>query len=49
MKESTNEEFYLKDFFDQLNTVGNIPMILGHWQMTGIDTPLKQISTNRPW
>jgi hypothetical protein len=35
MKESKNEPFVLKDFFDQLNSIGNIPISLGHWQMTG--------------
>jgi len=37
MKESNNEEFKLKDFFDELNSIGNIPISLGHWQMTGMD------------
>ena len=37
MKESKNEPFELKDFFDQLNAIGNIPIALGHWQMTGVD------------
>jgi hypothetical protein len=35
LKESKNEPFHLKDFFDQLNAIGSIPMALGHWQMTG--------------
>ncbi|HMP99362.1 MAG TPA: hypothetical protein PKC24_06240, partial [Cyclobacteriaceae bacterium] len=35
MKESKAEAFELKDFFDQLNAIGNIPIALGHWQMTG--------------
>jgi hypothetical protein len=35
MKESKNEPFILKSFFDQLNSIGNIPISLGHWQMTG--------------
>ncbi|WP_268033014.1 hypothetical protein [Algoriphagus sp. PAP.12] len=37
MKEENGEEFQLKDFFDQLNSVGSIPVSLSHWQMTGID------------
>jgi hypothetical protein len=37
MKESKKEEFRLKDFFDQLNTIDNIPVSLSHWQMTGND------------
>ncbi|GAA0852246.1 hypothetical protein [Aliiglaciecola litoralis] len=28
-------EFELKRFFDQLNGIGNIPILLGTWQMTG--------------
>lgn len=39
MKESKGEPFVLKDFFDQLNAIGNIPIALGNWQMTG-DTNL---------
>lgn len=35
MKEDKKEPFHIKDFLDELNTVGNIPMILAHWQMTG--------------
>jgi hypothetical protein len=27
----------LKDFFDQLNSIGSIPVSLSHWEMTGID------------
>jgi hypothetical protein len=38
LKELKSEEFKLKDFLDQLNTVGNIPISLGHWEMTGINT-----------
>ena len=37
MKEESKEEFRLKDFFDQLNAIGNIPISLGHWQLTGND------------
>ena len=45
MKESKNEQFNLKDFFDQLNAIGNIPISLGHWQMTGKDQ-LKELKKN---
>ena len=44
MKESNKEEFLLKDFFDQLNSIGNIPISLGHWQMTGVDEQVRRIS-----
>ncbi len=35
MKEIKDEPFQLKDFFDQLNSIGNIPISLGRWEMTG--------------
>lgn len=35
IKESTEESFNLKDFFDSLNSIGNIPMSLGRWELTG--------------
>jgi hypothetical protein len=35
MKEEQGEEFVLKNFFDELNAIGGIPMSLGRWQMTG--------------
>ncbi|MDT0608217.1 DUF885 family protein [Croceitalea rosinachiae] len=44
MKEAESKEFRLKDFFDQLNTIGNIPISLGHWQMTGVNNHLNQIN-----
>lgn len=36
MKESKGAAFQLKDFFDELNAIGNIPISLGQWEMTGI-------------
>ncbi len=41
MKETQKEPFTMKDFFDQLNAIGNIPISLGHWQMTGNDNHLQ--------
>ena len=35
MQEMKNEPFKVMNFFDQLNAIGNIPISLGHWQMTG--------------
>lgn len=35
MKESQKEPFEMKNFFDQLNAIGNIPISLGQWEMTG--------------
>ena len=45
-QESQNKPFVLKEFFDTLNSIGNIPISLGHWQMTGSDTHLKEIKGN---
>lgn len=44
MKELKNEPFRVKDFFDQLNSIGNIPIALGHWQMTGNNENLNSIN-----
>lgn len=43
LKENANEEFKLADFFDELNAIGNIPISLGHWEMTGIDDHIKMM------
>lgn len=42
-KEKQGGPFKLKDFFDELNAIGNIPISLGRWQMTGLDDHLKMI------
>ncbi len=36
--------FQLKDFFDKLNLIGCIPMALSHWEMTGVDTEIRNIT-----
>ena len=46
LKENANEEFKLADFFDELNAIGNIPISLGHWEMTGIDDHIKMMLEN---
>lgn len=43
IQELQNEIFSVKDFFDQLNQMGNIPISLGHWQMTGLEDDLRSI------
>ena len=43
IKEDKEQEFRLKDFFDQLNAIGNIPISLGHWEMTGNDEAILEI------
>jgi len=35
LQELKHKPFATKDFFDTLNSIGNIPISLGHWQMTG--------------
>ena len=39
-KENQGKQFKLKDFFDELNKIGNIPIALARWQMTGIKVPI---------
>ncbi len=39
-KEEQGKEFKLKDFFDELNAIGNIPIALSRWQMTGLKYPV---------
>ncbi|UOY08546.1 DUF885 domain-containing protein [Muricauda sp. SCSIO 64092] len=41
--ELRDQPFSTKAFFDTLNSMGNIPMALGHWQMTGEKGYLKTI------
>lgn len=36
-------DFELKDFFDQVNSIGNIPIALGHWELTGMKDPINRI------
>ncbi|MCC1483283.1 hypothetical protein [Winogradskyella immobilis] len=43
LKEKNGETFKPMDFFDKLNAIGNIPISLGHWELTGIDAQVKQI------
>jgi len=41
-KESQQQPFRVKEFFDQLNEMGSIPISLGHWEMTGDKSVLHQ-------
>ncbi len=43
MKEENGETFQIKDFFDGLNKIGNIPISLGHWELTGSKEPIELI------
>ena len=40
MLEAKGEDFLMKNFMDELNRIGNIPISLGHWEMTGKDAHL---------
>lgn len=44
IQESRNKPFEVKDFFDQINSIGNIPISLGRWELTGSNTDLKIIT-----
>ncbi len=41
--ESDGTQFQLKSFFDGLNSIGNIPISLGQWQLTGDKEHLSSI------
>ncbi len=41
-KESQQQPFHVKDFFDHLNAIGSIPTSLGHWEMTGDKSVLNE-------
>ena len=43
LQEANGETFTLKAFFDELNAIGNIPISLGHWQMTGEHAFLRKL------
>jgi len=43
VREAEGQPFGLKEFFDRLNAMGNIPMALGHWEMTGVDTEVRRM------
>ena len=43
IQELEGNEFKTKAFFDTLNSIGNIPIALGHWQMTGEKKHLESI------
>ena len=46
IQESATEPFQIKSFFDGLNSIGNIPISLGHWEMTGVDADVRRIVEN---
>lgn len=42
--EAAGEPFQIKNYFDGFNKIGNIPVSLGHWQLTGDKSPIKTIT-----
>lgn len=44
LQELQGKPFVLKDFFDALNSAGNIPISLVNWQLTGSDNQMKIIT-----
>ncbi|WP_421986625.1 hypothetical protein [Roseivirga sp.] len=47
IQEMNGEGFKLKTFFNQLNSIGNIPIALGHWEMTGVNEQVKYITEQK--
>jgi hypothetical protein len=47
IQELKRKSFVTKDFFDTLNSIGNIPISLGHWEMTGHDAHLEIIKNQK--
>jgi hypothetical protein len=43
-QEQQGQPFVLRQFFDTLNSIGNIPIALTHWQLTGDESPLRGIT-----
>jgi len=43
-KEAEGKPFEVKEFFDKLNSMGNIPISLGTWEMTGMDDDIQMIA-----
>ncbi|WP_347924543.1 hypothetical protein [Pontimicrobium sp. SW4] len=43
IQELEGNQFKTKNFFDTLNSIGNIPTSLGHWEMTGEKKHLESI------
>jgi len=47
IKENGNDDFELKDFFDAMNKIGNIPVSLGQWELTGSNPELLNILSSK--
>mgnify|MGYP004171855929 FL=1 len=42
MKSSRENRFFLRDFFDELNAIGSVPISLTRWEMTGLKPSLNK-------
>lgn len=42
-QEANGQPFEMKDFFDRLNAIGNIPISLGQWELTNSNAHMKVI------
>jgi hypothetical protein len=43
LQELKGEDFEIKAFLDSLNTMGNIPISLAHWELTGLNSDVYNI------
>jgi hypothetical protein len=43
LQENAGQPFQIKNFLDQFNAMGDIPAVLGHWEMTGSDEGIQKI------
>jgi hypothetical protein len=45
--EEQGRELRLRDFFDRLSSIGNIPIALGRWEMTGLEDEIRMMTGDR--
>ncbi len=48
VRETEGRNFNIREFLDELNAIGNIPISLGHWEMTGVSAPIRTITNPNP-
>jgi hypothetical protein len=46
ISEERGDEFRMKDFFDELNSIDSIPISLARWEMTGLDDEISALASN---
>lgn len=47
LKEERGEDFVLRAFFDQLNSIDSIPIALARWQLTGQDDEIREMMRDK--